>query len=147
MELLNTGSSAVDLAGLGLYITDEYFTGQSIWAAPAGAKLGAGERLVLSTDDESLRTGISSAARFVLKLAVEDGTAVDEFDLSKAFPDPAPCYARGSYQRIPDGTGDWKNMTYSSVGGENKVFSMDEYHRTAIWAWSLTTPRRRSLWE
>lgn len=136
VELLNTGSSAVDLAGLGLYITDEYFTGQSIWAAPAGAKLGAGERLVLSTDDESLRTGISSAAQFVLKLAVEDGTAVDEFDLSKAFTDPAPCYARGSYQRIPDGTGDWKNMTYNSVGGENKVFSVDEYHHTAIWAWS-----------
>ena len=136
VELLNTGSASVDLAGLGLYITDEYFTGQSIWSAPAGAKLGPGERLVLTTEDESLRTGISSAAQFLLKLAVEDGTAVDEFDRSKAFSDPAACYARGSYQRIPDGTGDWKNMTYASMGKENKVFSINDYHHTAIWAWS-----------
>ena len=136
VELLNTGSAAMDLTGLGLYITDEYFTGQSIWAAPAGAKLAAGERLVLSTDDETLRTGISSAAQFVLKLAVEDGTAVDVFDRSKAFSGPTACYARGSYQRIPDGTGEWKNLTYASIGKENKVFSVDDYRHTAIWAWS-----------
>ena len=136
VELLNTGSATVDLTGLNLLITDEYFTGQSIWAAPAGAKLAAGERLVLSTEDESLRTGISSAAQFILKLAVEDGTAVDEFDRSKAFSEPAACFARGSYQRIPDGTGDWKNMTYASVGAGNKVFSLEDYHHTAIWAWS-----------
>jgi len=136
VELLNTGSAAMDLTGLGLYITDEYFTGQSIWAAPAGAKLAAGERLILSTDDETLRTGISSAAQFVLKLAVEDGTAVDVFDRSRAFSAPAACYARGSYQRIPDGTGDWRNMTYNSIGGANKVFSVDDYRHTAVWAWS-----------
>ena len=136
VELLNTGSATMDLTGLGLYITDEYFTGQSIWAAPAGAKLAAGERLILSTDDETLRTGISSAAQFVLKLAVEDGTAVDVFDRSKAFSTPAACYTRGSYQRIPDGTGDWRNMTYNSIGGENKLFSVDDYHHTAVWAWS-----------
>jgi hypothetical protein len=136
VELLNTGSAPMDLTGLGLYITDEYFTGQSIWAAPAGAKLAAGERLILSTDDETLRTGISSAAQFVLKLAVEDGTAVDVFDRSKAFSEPAACYTRGSYQRIPDGTGDWRNMTYNSIGGANKVFSVDDYRHTAVWAWS-----------
>ena len=62
VELLNTTSETMDLSGLGLYITDEYFTGQSIWAAAAGQKLAAGERLVLSTGDETLRTGISSAA-------------------------------------------------------------------------------------
>ena len=136
VELVNTSSAVMDLTGLDLYITDDYFSDQSIWAAPAGAKLGAGERLILSTKDESLRTGISSASPFVLKLAVEDGTAVDQFDRSKAFQAPAPCYPRGSYQRIPDGAGDWKNMTYASVGSENKIFSLDEYHHTAIWAWS-----------
>lgn len=136
VELLNTGSATVDLAGLNLFITDEYFTGQSIWAAPAGVKLGAGERLVLSTADETLRTGISSAAQFMLKLAVEDGTAVDEFDRTKAFSEPAACYARGSYQRIPDGSGEWRNMTYNNLGRENKVFSVDDYRHTAVWAWS-----------
>ncbi len=140
VELLNAGSTTMDLSGLGLYITDEYFTGQSIWAAPAGTKLSAGERLVLSTDDETLRTGISSAAQFILKLAVEDGTAVDEFDRSKAFAEPAAAYPRGSYQRIPDGTGDWRNMTYNSMGRENKVFSLEDYHHTAFWAWSSHVP-------
>ena len=38
VELLNAGSTTMDLSGLGLYITDEYFTGQSIWAAPAGTR-------------------------------------------------------------------------------------------------------------
>ena len=140
VELLNTGSAPMDLSGLGLYITDEYFSGQSIWTAPAGAKLAAGERLVLSTDDESLRTGISSAAQFILKLAVEDGTAVDEFDRSKAFSDPSPAFPRGSYQRIPDGTGEWRNMTYNSMGRENKIFSLDDYHHNAVWAWSSHIP-------
>lgn len=140
VELLNTSSGTMDLSGLGLYITDEYFTGQSIWAAPAGAKLSAGERLVLSTGDETLRTGISSAAQFILKLAVEDGTAVDEFDRSQAFADPAPAYPRGSYQRIPDGTGDWRNMTYNTTGWENKLFSPEDYHHTAVWAWSSHVP-------
>ena len=136
VELLNTSSATIDLAGLNLLVTDEYFTGQPVWTASAGAKLAAGERLVLSTVDESLRTGVSSAAQFILKLAVEDGTAVDEFDRSKAFSDPAACYARGSYQRIPDGTGAWKNLTYASIGKENKVFSVDDYRHTAVWAWS-----------
>ena len=136
IELLNTGSAAVDLAGLGLYITDEYFTGQSIWQASENQKLGAGERLILSTSDETLRTGISSAAQFVLKLAVEDGTAVDEFDRSKTLTEPASCYARGSYQRIPDGGEVWKDMPYNSRNTANKVFSLEDYKHTAIWTWS-----------
>ena len=136
VELVNTTSARMDLTGLGLYITDDYFKDQRIWAAASGAKLEAGERLVVSTKDESLVTGISSASQFVLKLAVEDGTSVDVFDRSKAFSNPAPAYPRGSYQRIPDGTGEWRNMTYNSIGGENKVFSVGDYHHTAIWAWS-----------
>jgi hypothetical protein len=136
VELVNTTSATMDLSGLGLYITDAYFKGQRIWQAASGAKLAAGERLVLSTADESLVTGISSADQFLLKLAVEDGTAVDEFDRSKAFASPAAAYPRGSYQRIPDGTGDWKNMTYNSIGKENKVFSLADYKHTAVWAWS-----------
>ncbi len=82
VEILNTSSSEVALKGLELYITDEYFHDQSIWKAADGAKLGAGERMVLSTADESLVTGISSASDFTLRLGVKDGT-VDEFDRSK----------------------------------------------------------------
>ena len=140
VEILNTSSASVNLEGLGLYITDEYFKDQRIWTPAAGAKLAPGERLVVSTDDGSLVTGISSAAQFVLKLAVEDLTVVDGFDRSKAFSDPAPAYPRGSYQRIPEGSGDWRNMTYNTLGRENKVFSLDDFHHNAVWAWSSHVP-------
>ena len=135
VEILNTSSSEVALKGLELYITDEYFHDQSIWKAADGAKLGAGERMVLSTSDESLVTGISSASDFTLRLGVKDGT-VDEFTLSKDFETPAAAYARGSYQRMPDGGDSWRNLTYHSRARENKIFSLNDYHRNAVWAWS-----------
>ena len=139
VEIVNTSAADISLKGLQLYITDEYFTDQSIWKAADDALLAAGERLVLSTADESLVTGISSAAQFVLRLGVEEGV-VDEFDRSKAFENPAAAYPRGSYQRVPDGGDSWKSLTYNTLGGENKVFSLDDYHRNAVWAWSSHVP-------
>lgn len=136
VELFNTTAGTIDLSGLGLYITDTYFTGQSIWNAPQGKKMEAGERLLLSTADGSLRTGISSAQGFVLKLSVADGTVVDEFDRDAAFEKPAAAYARGSYQRIPDGSGTWWNMPYSTQGRENRIFDLEDFRHTAIWVWS-----------
>lgn len=137
VEILNSGSAAIDLTGLGLYITDEYFKNQSIWQAAEGQKLEAGDRLVLSTADESLRTGISSAAQFVLKLGVKD-TSLDEFDRDKTF--AAPSYARGSYQRVPDGSETWKNLTYDSRGKENYIFDIKDFKSNAVWCWSSHIP-------
>ena len=139
VELLNTGETEMDLSGLKLFVTDEYFIDQPIWTGDEGQKLAPGARLVLSTADESLVTGVSSAAQFVLKLGTADLTPIDIFDRSAAFDNPAPAYARGSYQRIPDGSGNWKNMTYSSRGTENKVFALADFHKTAVWVWSSHT--------
>ncbi len=140
VELLNSSGDEMDLSGLKLFITDEYFTNQPIWTGREGLKLTGGARMVLSTADESLVTGISSAAQFVLKLGTADGTAIDTFDLSKAFENPAPAYARGSYQRIPEGSGAWKSVTYHSKGAENKIFDIADFHKTAVWVWSSHTP-------
>ena len=136
IEILNTADKSISLEGLRLLITDDYFTDQSLWEAPAGKTLAAGERLVLSTKDETLRTGINSQSQFVLKIAVADGTPVETFDRNATFATPAPCYARGSYQRLPDGSATWRNLTYNSKGIENKVFTLDDYRHTAIWTWS-----------
>ena len=138
IEILNSSDREISLEGLSVLITDDYFTDQSLWDAPAGAKLAAGERLVLSSDDDEggLRTGISSESEFVLKLAVEDGTCVDIFDRDEVFADGDAAYPRGSYQRIPDGWDTWRNLTYSSRNRENKIFSLDDYKHTAIWTWS-----------
>jgi hypothetical protein len=137
VELFNSSASTIDLTGLGLYLTDSYFNGKKVYEAPAGEKLAAGERLLISTADESLVTGIASDAQFVLKLAVEDGTAVDTFDRDAVFASgSAVNTAAGSYQRLPDGASSWRNLTYASPGRENKLFELAATRPNAFWAWS-----------
>lgn len=136
VELLNTSASTVDLTGLGLYLTDAYFNGKKVYEAPTGKKLAAGERIVITTANESLVTGIASDAPFILKLAVEDGTAVDVFDNKAMSADkPTSLPVAGSYQRIPDGTASWRTLTYASKGRENSIFSLGRLKPNAVWVW------------
>lgn len=137
VELLNTGENCVDISGLCLFLSDQYFSSKCVWIAHHGTKLNSGERLVLSTEDESLVTGIASDSEFELKLAFKaSGKAVDVFTRSEAFENPPTQTARGSYQRIPDGTSGWRNLTYSSKGEENTLFNLDRTKRLGFWAWS-----------
>ncbi len=143
VELLNTGTESVDLSGIGLFLSDQYFDRKCIYAAPEGTSLGAGERMVLSTEDETLLTGMASDSDFTLKLAADaSGKAVDEFVRNSVFgTSEAPVQtARGSYQRIPDGGAQWRNLTYSSKGMENAVFSLDRTLRAGVWTWSSHIP-------
>lgn len=144
VELLNTGAESVDLSGTGLYLSDQYFDQKCIYVAPEGTTLGAGERLVLSTEDETLLTGMASDSDFTLKLSVgASGKAIDLFSRSAAFgsQQESPVQAaRGSYQRIPDGGAQWRNLTYSSKGAENVVFSLDGTVRAGVWVWSSHIP-------
>ena len=137
VELLNGTESEMDISGIGLYFTDQSSENKSIYAAPDGTKLSAGQRLVISTGDGTLLAGIPSDADFTLKLARSaSGKAIDEFSTSDAFGKVLAQTARGSYQRIPDGSVDWKNLTYSSEGMENSLFSLDNTLRNGIWVWS-----------
>lgn len=136
VEIMNTSSSEINIGGVGLYLTDDYFNAKKVYQAPSKKTLSPGERLVVSTEDESLVTGISSASEFELKLAVEDGTAIDVVSRNGTIQDSKPDTRAGSYQRIPDGSSTWRNLTYSSKGLENKVFSLDDTHSTAVWVWS-----------
>ena len=136
VEILNTSSSSMDLSGVSLFLTDSYFNGKKIYTAPTGTKLASGARMVVSTEDEGLVTGIASTSQFELKLAVSDGTAIDIFSRSAAFASPKAIGKVGSYQRIPDGSSTWRNLTYSSEGQMNKVFSLNDTHSTAVWVWS-----------
>ncbi len=137
VELLNTSSSSVDLSGVGLYLSDQYFNRRNVWTAPEGTSLSEGERIVISTSDESLSTGIASDSEFSLKLALSsDGAPIDEVTRSTAFADPVALSARGSYQRIPDGEGQWQSLTYSSKGKENEVMTIEGTRPNGIWLWS-----------
>lgn len=141
VEILNTGAESIDISGLGLFLSDQYFSKKCIWKAPDGSKLKPGERLVMSTEDETLTTGIASDSEFELKLALRaSGKAVDSFTRSDAFEKPSVQTARGSYQRIPDGSSDWRNLTYSSRGNANEIFDLDKTRRLGFWAWSSHVP-------
>lgn len=136
VEIYNGSDRDIDISGLGLYIWDEYFNGRNLWSAAPGAILKKGERIVVTTEDGGLNTGISSAAEFTLTLSTADGQEVDSFTRSTSLTRPANTYARGSYQRIPDGGNDWKNLSYNSKGRENKIFQLDDYNRVGVWVWS-----------
>lgn len=134
IEMLNTSSASVSLDGAGLFLFDQYFNGKQIYAG--SGTLASGQRLVLSTADGTLSTGIASNAQFRLVLGPSKDNATVEFSRAESFSDPQACYPRGSYQRIPDGTGEWRNMTYASRGTENKVFSVADTKSNAVWLWS-----------
>ena len=130
VEIKNVSDETKSLDGLSLFITDEFFTGKNI--ASLSGSIPAGGRMVVSTADGTIITGISSAAPFTLVLGTDAKTAADSYEN----PEGAPVLGRfGSYQRIPDGSGEWRRLTYSSPGRENYVFNLEDYKPTAVWAW------------
>lgn len=131
IEILNTSDEAVSLDGLGLFVTDAYFTRREI-AAPTGT-LEAGSRLILSTADGSLYTGVASDAPFELHLGIKE---LDTDSFIRDDSDSESLFARGSWQRIPDGGTEWKKLPYASPGRANEVLDIDSTKPTAIWAWS-----------
>ena len=130
VEILNTTDKSIALDGLSFFITDSYFKGQKI--GDLSGSLAAGERKVISSSDRGLKTGISSADPFTLVLGPDAQNAVDSFERTE---DTKPLGAFASYQRIPDGSGELRKLTYSSPGRENVVFDLSKTRPTAVWAW------------
>ncbi|MBO4671981.1 MAG: hypothetical protein J5640_09125 [Bacteroidales bacterium] len=131
VELYNPGTEAINLEGAGLFIADKYFKDRQIWTGKG--VIGPGERLLISTSDGSLTTGIASDDEFKLRLGTKDVTT-DAFERSVDCPETLA--ARGSYQRIPDGGERWQAFTYNSRGRENELFDYTRTKHTAIWVWS-----------
>lgn len=132
VEIANNSTKEIDLSKLSLYIFDDYFDGRQI-ASFEGKKLQPQERLVVSTADESLNTGFSPAANFTLVLGTDaTKNVVDKFELG----DKGKLSLPGSYQRIPDMTGEWKNSPAASMGQENRILTLETTKPNAIWLWS-----------
>lgn len=132
VEIVNISDEAKDLTGLGLYLTDEYFDGRQLMSFD-GITLQSGERLVVSSEDETLNTGFASTADFsiVLGLSAKEGI-LDRFTRGELKKLPLV----GSYQRMPDLTGEWKHTPAASKGRENRVLTMENTKPNAIWLWS-----------
>ena len=132
VEIANNSAQEVDLSKLSLYLFDDYFDGRQI-ATFEGKKLQPKERLVVSTADESLNTGFSDAGDFSLVLGLEATKGiVDKFELG----DKGKLSLPGSFQRMPDMTGEWKNTPAASIGQENRVLTLENTKPNAIWLWS-----------
>ena len=131
VEIMNVSQGEISLDGLDLYATDKYLKDQRV--ASLSGHLAPGARLILDTGDGSLIAGLCSDAVFTLTLKKgRKGTVVDTFTR------PADAPALGtfaSWQRIPDGNGEWKRITWSSLGRENSVFDLSATLPNAVWVW------------
>ena len=132
VEIANNSDKEMDLSKLSLYLFDDYFDGRQI-ATFEGKKLEPKGRLVVSTADESLNTGFSPEGNFTVVLGLTPTSGiVDKFELGELGKLSLP----GSYQRMPDMTGDWKNSPAASMGQENRILTLENTKPNAIWLWS-----------
>ena len=130
VEIVNTGDASISLEGLSLFITDDYFKAQNI--AELSGSIAPGERKVVSTADGGLRTGIASNSAFTLVLGSSNNSPVDKFEHAESDPSLGNF---ASWQRMPDLTGEWRKLTYSSKGRENTIFDISKTRPTAVWIW------------
>lgn len=130
IELVNPTSETKQLDGLDLYLTDSFIKGRSV--SKLSGSLAPGERLTLSTENESLRTGIDPTKAFSIVLGTAANKSVSAFSVKDG--ENSLGYF-GSWQRIPDGTGDFRLMTYDTKDKENKLFNLNDYYHNAVWVW------------
>ena len=130
VEIINNSEASISLDGLSLFITDNYFDGQLL--AELSGSLAAGERKVISTEDGGLRTGFASNVEFSLVLGPSNSDPVDKFEHKASDPSLGNF---ASWQRIPDGTGESRKLTYNSKGRENTIFDISKTRPTAVWTW------------
>jgi hypothetical protein len=132
VEIANNSDKEKDLSKLSLYLFDDYFDGRQI-ATFEGKKLQPKERIVVSTADESLNSGFSHEGHFSLVLGLSPTKGVvDKFEVGEMAKHSLP----GSYQRMPDITGEWKNSPAASKGRENRIMTLEDTKPNAIWLWS-----------
>lgn len=132
IEIVNNSEESKDLSSLSLYLFDDYFDGRQL-VGFEGKTLNPGERLVVSTEDEAFSTAFASTSDFSIVLGISPVKGiVDQFTRGELGKLPLP----GSYQRMPDATGEWQKTPAASKGQENRVLTLDNTKPNAIWLWS-----------
>ena len=131
IELCNTSDRTVDLKGMKLFLTDDYYYRKCICTAPQ-KHLGPGEYLVFTAHGGNIDTGIDAAASIEIFMTSADGTEIDRFVRDADLSRPAAHAAGGSFSRLPDGTGHWFATTTATQGQANFGYT----NRTGFWLWS-----------
>jgi hypothetical protein len=107
VELINTGTEAVDLSGWVLKDS----TDNNSYTFPSGSSMGAGEILGLRGENVDFAFGLGNGD--AVRLLSPEAVLIDSY----SYPAHAP--AGRSYGRCPDGTGDFIVTAASSLGAEN----------------------------
>ena len=121
VELLNTSSSAVDIYGLQLLITDDYYDHFDVFKAP-DISLAAGERLVVSSSDMKKNLVINVNNLELVTLASGTDSVLYEIDVKALASKAGKPVAGGSWSRFPDASGDFVVTEKATQGGKNYKF-------------------------
>ena len=124
IELFNPSENTVATDGVILRVN----CGAANYPISIGsAEIKSGEYLVLSLSlDELSSVDLGDVASFCLE---KGDQTLDTFEISKTLP---ALSIRGSYQRLPDGSGKWRALTYPTKGKENG-YDLSKNGNTAIW--------------
>ena len=124
IELFNPSENTVATDGVILRVN----CGAANYPISIGsAEIKSGEYLVLSLSlDELSSVDLGDVASFYLE---KGDQTLDTFEISKTLP---ALSIRGSYQRLPDGSGKWRALTYPTKGKENG-YDLSKNGNTAIW--------------
>lgn len=131
IEIYNTGTQAVNLAGVKVEKTDEEGLTETVYTFPAFSEIEAGAYLVLTYPD-ILSSKISNKKPLKIALLSPSGEAIDDFDrdarieegsgIADSFGNNKGHNPGGSYARIPDGGSEWK-VTATSTKGASNVYA------------------------
>lgn len=120
-ELYNTGSQEIDLAGV-MINKDEELT----WTGVKGQKIPANGFFAIvgakGTTAEGFKSGFSAKKSVIVELFAPDGTKLDTFqrgEKGNAWGDQGLDNNKGSWSRIPDGTGAFMITPTATPGAAN----------------------------
>ncbi len=118
VEIANGSSSAMDICGLKMLVSDDYYYRYQVYEAPESMSLSAGEKLVIEPESIPLKLSkleeiVSTSGRdtVVLEMNIKD--------MAKELGNPAE---DGSWSRIPDLTGDFVVSEKATRGEKNYKF-------------------------
>ena len=132
IELLNTTDRDINISGIKITLTDDYFFNKKIYSAAVGTVIGSGKHKLLSLQDGNIDTDISAKEAIEICLVAADGTVIDKFIRNTDVNKGQSHAAGGSYSRLPDGIGQWFVTSSATRDEENFGYT----NRNGIWMWS-----------
>jgi len=115
VEIVNTSSSTVNVSGLKLLVSDDFYYRKSIFEAPETLSIEAGEKYVISA--ETLPIKAETLEELVLTTGKD--TVVLEMNVKSLSKEIGLPEQNGSWSRIPDITGDFIVTETATKGEKN----------------------------